>query len=194
MRFTGKQRPHLGIDINSSFIRVVEIGKANKLYAVGEAIPAGTDILSSLFINTLQKILKSAPFSSKNAVIAIPAEQVTEFKLNLSPQLSEREREAFIALELERYFSCALEQIYYDYGFASANNDALSQSVTVYACPAHYITERVDCLQQVGLMVQAIDIETIALKRLDDIEFKDWVPDDFLLAYSLASYPSEKWL
>lgn len=184
--WNAKQSSMIGVDIGSSAVRVLEIGKNGDSYTVlayaSESIP--DDIFSGksikdpeVVVEKISQALKAAGIKTKKAAIAVPDSLVISKIVQIEAGLTDDETEEFIFLEADKYIPYSIDEVSIDYEFLDNKSSSSSlQEVLVVASRTENVNSRVDILRECGLDVQVVDVESYAIERTCQL-FKEQLAD-----------------
>ncbi len=184
--WNAKQSSMLGVDIGSSAVRVLELGKKGESYTVvsyaSEPIPNGVVNSKSIkepevIIEKLSQAIKKAKIKNKKAIIAVPDSSVITKIIQIESGLSDDESEELIHLEADKYIPYPIDEVSIDYEFlGDSAGGATLQDILVVASRTENVNARVDLMRDSGLDVQIVDVESYAIERTCQL-FKSQLPD-----------------
>lgn len=165
----------LGIDIDSSSIKLAEItrkGRVNVVTNLGStALPSGTIVAGKVsnvknLTKGLQDLLRKQNFSADSAVLGVRSSWVT-VKTHRFPTMSDRELEKALEFEVPDLVSFpvqSMKDVYYDYFINSKTEGDLE--VVVVACPRHNALQYMESIRECGLSLEAIDVPAFGWEEL----------------------------
>jgi type IV pilus assembly protein PilM len=170
-----KTRTLLGVDINSSAVKLLELSLSNGRYrlenyvirplpvnAVMEKNISDIDAVGDAIRQALS-ILKPA---TKEAAVAVPGSAVIMKTIEISASLNDTEMENQIIVEADQYIPYPLSEVAMDFE-RQEQADPRSDFVDVLlaACRKENVESRVAALQSGGLVARVVDIEAYAMER-----------------------------
>lgn len=171
--FSDKTPPLIGVDITSSFVKMVELSSSAKgVYRLeGYSIaPIAKDAIVEGNISGLEQVSDSIRMawkqlgtSEKRAALALPSSAVISKKVMMQAGLREDEMEAQVEGEANQYIPFSLDEVNIDFqviGPASNNPDEVE--VLIAASRKEKIEDRVAAAEDAGLKVTVMDVETYA--------------------------------
>lgn len=169
-----KSPPLIGVDISSSFVKMVELSEIPKgkgfvmeRYAI-EALPK--DAITDGNINnldavseTLRRAWKRMGTRIKNVSLALPAAAVITKKIILPGGAREEELEAQVEAEANQYIPFAIEEVNLDFAvIGPAHGSTEDIEVLLAASRKANVEDRVAAAQSAGLKVIVVDVEPYA--------------------------------
>ncbi|WP_455379936.1 pilus assembly protein PilM [Acidihalobacter prosperus] len=170
-----KKKPLLGIDISSTAVKLVELGRRGTQYRVEafavEPLPVNsvnekniTDV--DAVGESLRRVLKKAGTKNKHCALAVPTSAVISKTVTLPATLKESELEGQIEIEAEQYIPYSLEEINLDFeimGKSASNPDLLE--VLLVASRSENVDLRVGAANLAGLTPRIMDVESYATEH-----------------------------
>lgn len=167
--------PHLGLDIGSDLIKVVELAPENgplpfKLTLFGSQtlpplVPADNpQIVISTHIKSLLKDLHS---NTKKVAISLPESQVYTRVIEM-PYLTEPDLSSAIKWQIEQYIPVSLSDVVLKYQVLSsppASMPDAKMSVLFIAAPNTLVNNYMAIAERSGLQIVALETETLAIAR-----------------------------
>ncbi|HWP94271.1 MAG TPA: pilus assembly protein PilM [Gammaproteobacteria bacterium] len=175
MLFTKKSRPLLGVDISTSSVKLIEIGRSGSTYKVecyaAEAMPpnAVTDkVITDVEAcgEAIRKAVKRAGTRVKHAAVAIGGASVITKTISMPATLSDKELGEQIELQADQYIPFPLEEVAFDYEIVGPSpNDPDMVDVLLAATRRENVEQRQAVLEAAGLIAKVVDIEAYALEN-----------------------------
>lgn len=173
--FKFKTTPLVGIDISSSSVKALQLGRNNDRYVVEtygvELFPPETVVEKNIkdphqVAQAIQKLIKRVGISRKFAAIAVAGSSVLNRIIQMNAEYSNAEIEEQIEVEADRYIPYPLEEVYYDFEVIgpSPKNPNL-MDVLLAAARIETLDTRVAAVTEAGLKTTIVDIETLAMER-----------------------------
>ena len=178
--FKLRPKKFLGIDIGSSFIRVVEIGRRGQIYRLENYGEIGNIFLKKkpfrifqhnalAFSNkeiakTLQAILKEAGIQTKEVAFSIPdfCSFFTSFEM---PAMAEEEIPQAIQYEVRPYIPLPLNEVTLDWSIIEGEPSKTPLKVLVVAIPTDIVLQYQEIAQLTDLKLKFLESEVFSLAR-----------------------------
>ncbi|NVJ67170.1 MAG: type IV pilus assembly protein PilM, partial [Gammaproteobacteria bacterium] len=173
--FQKKQVPVVGIDISSTAVKVLQLGKVGNRYRVDryavEPLPQGAvverDIRDTEAVgNAIKKAIQKARANTKYAAVAVSGSAVITRSIQMEKGLDDEEMEDRIRIEADQYIPYPLEEVNMDFRIlgdsASADNMV---DVLLAASRSTNVDSRVEALEDADLVPKIVDIEAYAIER-----------------------------
>lgn len=173
--FKKKQVPVIGIDISSTAVKVLQLGKVGNRYRVDryavEPLPQGVvverDIRDTEAVgNAIKKAVDKARTTTKYAAVAVSGSAVITRSIQMEKGLTDQEMEDVIKVEADQYIPYPLEEVNLDFevlGDSDVNDNQVD--VLLAASRSVNVDSRVDALEIAGLIPKVVDIEAYAIER-----------------------------
>nr|WP_323740323.1 pilus assembly protein PilM [Kangiella koreensis] len=173
--FKKKQLPVIGIDISSTAVKVLQLGKVGNRYRVDryavEPLPQGVvverDIRDTEAVgNAIKKAVDKARTTTKYAAVAVSGSAVITRSIQMEKGLTDLEMEDVIKVEADQYIPYPLEEVNLDFqvlGDSEVNDNQVD--VLLAASRSVNVDSRVDALEIAGLIPKVVDIEAYAIER-----------------------------
>ncbi len=173
--FQKKQVPVVGIDISSTAVKVLQLGKTGNRYRVDryavEPLPQGAvverDIRDTEAVgNAIKKAIQKARASTKYAAVAVSGSAVITRSIQMEKGLDDEEMEERIRVEADQYIPYPLEEVNLDFevlGDSAAADNMVD--VLLAASRSTNVDSRVEALDDAGLIPKIVDIEAYAIER-----------------------------
>lgn len=173
--FNKKNKILLGVDINSSAVKVIGLSHNKGKYRVeafaSEALPDGAivedDIQDAEAVGlTIRKAVNSSRSKCELVAIAVSGAAVITKTLSMDASLSDSEMESQIILEADKYIPYPLDEVAIDFEVQSlkTNNPELAE-VLLAACRKESIEIREEVLEIAGLKAAVVDVESCVMER-----------------------------
>jgi len=173
--FKKKQLPVIGIDISSTAVKVLQLGKVGNRYRVDryavEPLPQGVvverDIRDTEAVgNAIKKAVDKARTTTKYAAVAVSGSAVITRSIQMEKGLTDQEMEDVIKVEADQYIPYPLEEVNLDFevlGDSDVNENQVD--VLLAASRSVNVDSRIDALEIAGLIPKVVDIEAYAIER-----------------------------
>lgn len=171
--WNAKKSSVVGLDIGSSSVRALELGKKDGDFIVENY--AHADVPSSAvdgknikepeqIIDVVKKVFKN--FKTKKVAVAVPDSSVISKIVQLEGGLTDDEVEELVLLEADKYIPYPIDEVSIDYQFlGSSGRGGSLQDVLIVASRSENVNSKVDLLRECGLDVQIVDVESYATER-----------------------------
>ncbi len=176
LSFLPSKKPKLiGIDISSSTVKVLELGKSAQGYVIEsysvEPVPENvmeeTDIKNvEAMSEVVAKAVKRSRSSLKTGAIALHTSAVISKTIQMNAGLTDNEMANQISIEADRYIPFPLEEVNLDFSVIGPNekNQDLVD-VLLVATRSENIDSRTEVLHMAGLVAKVVDVEAYAIER-----------------------------
>lgn len=166
----------LGIDINSSAIRLIELTcKEGRVcvesYAI-EPLPPGTMAGNKIqdteaLAAAIKRAVKQSGTQARKVAAAVPSSEVITRTMLVPGGLSERELESQVELEAAQYIPYPLEEVNLDFEVQRiSEKDPAMVEVLLVACRSEQVNTRISALKQAGLTPVIIGVEAHAIEHV----------------------------
>jgi len=171
--FKDKTPPLIGVDISSSYVKMVELSKAAngggvlEGYAVSpltkDAIVDGNIAELEQVVEGVKRAWKLLGSSEKRAALALPAAAVIAKKVIMMGGLREEDMELQVEAEANQYIPFSLDEVNIDFQvIGPAPNNPDEVEVLIAASRKEKIEDRVAAAEGAGLKVTVMDVESYA--------------------------------
>lgn len=173
--FKQKQPAVLGLDISSTAIKLLELGKSgNRMrvesYAV-EPLPANSVIEKNIADveavgEAIKRAVKRSASRTKLAAVAVAGSAVITKIISMYASLTEDEMEQQIELEADQYIPYPLEEVNLDFEIIGpSENDPERIDVLLAASRSENVDIRIAAIELAGLKAQIVDVEAYAMEN-----------------------------
>ena len=184
--FTRKVDTLLGVDINDTTIRLVQLGCSASGYNVQayvtQALPAHTVVDSTLLdLDGVGRALRSAlsrlSTSARGAAAAVAGPSVITRMIEMEAGLTDDEMGWMIQMEADQYIPYPLDDVAIDFQVRGPTAlDPNRVEVLLAACLKEQVEAREAVLALAGLVPKVIDVEAFALARACSQDFASFTP------------------
>lgn len=184
--FTRKVDTLLGVDINDTAIRLVELGCSASGYNVQgyvtQALPAHTVVDSTLLdlegvARALRSALSRLSTSARGAAAAVAGPSVITRMIEMEAGLTDDEMTWMIQMEADQYIPYPLDDVAIDFQVRGPMAlDPGRIEVLLAACLKEQVEARAAVLALAGLKPRVIDVEAFALARACSQDFASFTP------------------
>ncbi|MCW8884480.1 MAG: pilus assembly protein PilM [Motiliproteus sp.] len=174
--FKSKSKALIGVDVGSSFVKLVGLSKHSKGYKVESYasvhLPEGAVIDNNVqevpvVAEAIEKAFRIAGGKSKNAVASVPTSVVISKDLEFSRSFTEDELEEQIKVEADQFIPYPLDEVAIDFQIKGpSKDDPELNDVLLVACRQDNVQSREDAVNGAGLQCDYIDVDTYALERV----------------------------
>ncbi len=173
--FKPKKPPVLGLDISSTAVKLLELGKSGdrlrvESYAV-EPLPPNSVIEKNISDveavgEAIKRAVKRSGSRTRNAAAAVAGSAVITKTVSMPANLSEDELEQQIQLEADQYIPYPLEEVNLDFEvLGPTENDPERVDVLLAASRSENVDVRVAAIELAGLKAKIIDVEAYAIEN-----------------------------
>jgi len=165
----------IGLDLDAASIRLAKLAQVGSHYQLTHyAIePLAPNIIvegefknRSALCAAIERTISKAGVSDTNVVLAIPDALVISKVIQLDASLSEQEIEAQITLESDQYIPYPIAELNFDFQvLAPCAHNVNEVDVLLVACHKKHLQERIEVLQDCGINIAAIEVESHAIER-----------------------------
>lgn len=173
--FRQKGETLLGVDINDTAVRLVELGRSGGAYTVNayaaEYLPAHAVIDSAIVDldavgQTLCRALAQAQTRLRLAAVAVAGSSVMTRRVEMDAGLGDGEMECRLRREADQYIPYPLEDLAIDFQrLGPSADDPERVDVLLVACLREQVEAREAVLALAGLVARIVDVEAFALAR-----------------------------
>ena len=165
----------IGIDISSTSVKLLEIGKNGNRYRVEsygvEPLPPNAVVEKNIndaeaVGEVIKRVVAKSRAGSKQAAVAVAGSAVITNTIQMAAGLSDHELESQITVEADQYIPYPLDEVSIDFevqGPAEQNPDQVD--VLLAACRKENVELREDSLEIGGLEAKVVDVEAYAMER-----------------------------
>jgi len=184
--FTGKLDTLLGVDINDTAIRLVELGRSITGYHirayVTQALPVRS-VVDGTFLDlegvgrTLRSALSRMATSVRGAAAAVSGPSVITRIIEMEAGLTDDEMAWMIQMEADQYIPYPLDDVAIDFQVRGPTAlDPGRVQVLLAACLKEHVEAREAVLALAGLVPRVVDVEAFALARACSQDFASFTP------------------
>ncbi len=169
----------LGIDIGTNVVRVLELSNNNgyhRVEAYGQAmLEEGAVVEQSinnagLVANAIQAAVEQSGSKVKKAAVAVSGSSVISKLVYMPQDLSDDDMDFQIRAEADQYIPYPLEDVALDWEVQNAEPNAGGKvEVLLSACRQENITRFNEAVEQAGLELTVVDVESFCLERVFEV-------------------------
>ncbi len=173
--FIPKAPPLVGLDISSTAVKLLELGKNGDRYRVEsytvEPLPPNSVIEKNISDveavgEAIKRAVKRSGTRCKHAAAAVAGSAVITKVVAMPANLSEDEMEQQIMLEADQYIPYPLEEVNLDFEvLGPSENDPERVDVLLAASRSENVDVRVAAIELGGLKPRIIDVEAYAMEN-----------------------------
>ena len=173
--FKPRKPPVLGLDISSTAVKLLELGKSGDRYRVDsyavEPLPPNSVIEKNIadveaVAQAIKRAVKRSGTRTRFAAAAVAGSAVITKVISMQASLSEDEMESQIQLEADQYIPYPLEEVNLDFEIQGPSaNDPDRVDVLLAASRSENVDIRVDAIEAAGLKARIIDVEAYAMEN-----------------------------
>ena len=171
--FTRQPEPLLGIDVSSSSLKLVELGRDKQgtyslIRCAIEPIDAGWVVDGNIekfdeLSEAIVRLVKKSGARTKNVAMALPASAVITKKIVLPGGLSDQELEIQVESEANQYIPFSLDEVSLDYCIAGPSASSPGDvDVLIAASRKEKVQDRQGLAESAGLKPVILDVESYA--------------------------------
>ena len=172
---TSRRRPLLGVDINSSFVNVIQLSFINSSYCIDayaqaimpEGLILGYDLSDIHAVShCIRQALAKANIKHPYAICAVPTLAAFSKTISIYADLSEQDIEAQVIYEASKYLSYSAEDVSVDFKILGPSlSDVSMLDVWMVATKSDCIRQRVEALRLANLQATVVEVESQAIER-----------------------------
>lgn len=171
--FGSKQTPLIGIDISSSAVKVLELSENGRgsyrveRYGIEvlpkDAVLDGNIVDIEAVAEVVHRAWKRSGSTIKNVAIALPSSAVITKRIVMAAGLREDEMEEQVRVEASHYIPFSPEEVNLDFQVLGQTASGEEVDVLIAAARKERVEDRVAVVEEVGLKVQQVDVESFAM-------------------------------
>ncbi|MEJ2360810.1 MAG: pilus assembly protein PilM [Gammaproteobacteria bacterium] len=173
--FKPKNPPVLGLDISSTAVKLLELGRSGdrlrvESYAV-EPLPPNSVIEKNItdhdaVADAIKRAVKRSGTRCKFVCAAVAGSAVITKTISMPAAYSSEEMESQIELEADQYIPYPLEEVNLDFEVIGPTpNDPERVDVLLAASRSENVMARVEAIELAGLKARIIDVEAYAIEN-----------------------------
>jgi type IV pilus assembly protein PilM len=175
--FQSRQRSILGIDINASSVRIVELDGSTAGFFVKnsgcELLPPhvfADQVLKDIDAVTysINQLFSKKKFISKQVALAVPDSTVISKIIQIKKGFTQIEIEELVLVRASQYLPHPIEDIFLDFEILGPSENPSLMDVLILASTTENIKSRVEAVHRVGLTAIFVDVESYALNRAEE--------------------------
>ena len=173
--FSRQQAPLLGVDISSSSVKLVELGRDKSGALVLECcaieqlergwITDGNIEKFDEVAEALRRVVKKSGTRTRNVALALPPSAVITKRISLPGGMTELEREVQVESEANQYIPFSLDEVSLDFCVVGPSKNASGDvDVLIAASRKEKVQDRQGLAEAAGLKPVIVDIESHAAR------------------------------
>ncbi len=173
---TKKKGNLLGIDISSSSVKLIEIGKVGGSYRLESysvaPLPDGANSEKEIFdseavADSIRKVIRDSRTKRKHCVLGIPPSVAISKVISMPATIPPSELEHHVLLEAEQYLPYSMDEVNFDFEvIGPSQNLPETVDVLLAATRTENVEARVAAAELAGLKVDIVDLESHSLELL----------------------------
>lgn len=173
--FQRKSSPVIGLDISSTAVKLVELGRSGGRYQVEsyavEPLPANSVVEKNITDvevvgEAVRRAVRRSGTKTKNTAVAVAGSAVITKVITMPGNLNEDEMASQIELEADQYIPYALEEVNLDFEVIGPSESDLDMvNVLLAASRSEIVDVRVGAVELGGLTAKIVDVEAFALEN-----------------------------
>jgi len=170
-----KSSSMIGVDISSSAVKVLELGRSSSGFRVErigvDSLPPNAIVESSIadieaVSDSVSRAVSRSGTKCRDAVIAVPASHVITKSISLPADLSGAELDSQIMFDAARYIPYPLEEVNLDYvKMGPSPEKPKEDEYLLVACRKEVVDDYVAVVSTQGIRPAIVDVETYAVEN-----------------------------
>jgi len=173
--FGTSNRPLIGLDITTSSVKLIELGRSGSQFRVesyaAEATPQNA-VNEKAVVDpdsvgeSIRRAVKRSGARSRECAIAINGDAAITKVIQMPATLSHNELEGQVELQADQYIPFPMEEVSYDFEvLGQSENDPDMIDVLLVATRSENVEQRQAAVESAGLKAQIVDVEAFALEN-----------------------------
>jgi len=173
--FHKKSRTLLGLDITTSSVKLIELGRSGSQFRVesyaAEATPQNSvnekAVVDPASVGeAIRRAVKRSGARSRECAIAISGDAAITKVIQLPGDLSENDLEGQVELQADQYIPFPMEEVSYDFEvLGTSEQDPDMADVLLVATRTENVEQRQAAAEAAGLKARIVDVEAFALEN-----------------------------
>ena len=175
MLFGKSSRPLIGLDITTSSVKLIELGRSGSQFRVesyaAEATPQNA-VNEKAVVDpdsvgeAIRRAVKRSGARSRECAIAINGDAAITKVIQMPSTLSGNELEGQVELQADQYIPFPMEEVSYDFEvLGKSEHDPDMLDVLLVATRSENVEQRQAAVEAAGLKAQIVDVEAFALEN-----------------------------
>ena len=175
MIFARKNRPLLGLDITTSSVKLIELGRSGSKFRVESyaAEPTPLNAVNEKAIvdveavgEAVRRAVKRAGARSKESAVAISGDAAITKVIQMPASLNDADLEGQVELQADQYIPFPMEEVSFDFEvIGPAEKDPDMLDVLLVATRSENVEQRQAAVEAAGLTARVVDVEAFALEN-----------------------------
>ncbi len=187
-------KTYVGLDIGSNCIKVVQITKKKKKYALDKigilqtpenSFANGEVINMEEVVEQIKKLFDKFRINKKNVVVSMFGAQVISKRIVI-PKMDLKLLPEQLKWEAEQYIPYELDEVNIDYNVLKKCEDPESMAVFIVAALREGITKNIEMAQETKLNLAGIDVSSVALFNVFNANY-DYNDSDRIVLFSIGA-------
>jgi type IV pilus assembly protein PilM len=181
MRFPGRGKKTIGLDIGSGLIKLVVIDHASgepELIKVAitpvlaDAIVEGEVMDPGIVADAIKGLFVTGGVKQKNVVTAVGGRDVIVKKIQMD-RMKEGDAREVIRWEAEQHVPFDMENVELDFQILDPDAEGLQMNVLLVAAKRELVESKTSLLSDAGLSASVIDVDAFALHNALEVNYPD---------------------
>jgi type IV pilus assembly protein PilM len=191
----GSSNNAIGLDIGSSFIKVLELTFSKGKWSLvnfgmkklpPEAVVDGQLMNSNVIVDSIRELITEQKIKTRDVVTSVSGHSVIIKKINL-PVMSRSELEESIQWEAEQYIPFDINDVNIDVQILDQEGDHSGQmEVLLVAAKKDMINDYTAIVQEAGLTPVVMDVDSFAIENAFELNY-DVAPDDTVVLVNIGA-------
>jgi type IV pilus assembly protein PilM len=191
----GRSKDVIGLDIGSSFVKVVQLKEGKHGYALvnfgmiglpPETIVDNAIMNSAAVVEVIKELINSTRIKEKKVVMGLSGHSVIIKKITL-PSMSQEQLEEAIHWEAEQYIPFDINDVNMDVTILNPNSTVAGQmDVLLVAAKKEMVQDYVSIAVEAGLIPTIIDVDVFALQNMFEINY-EMAPNETLVLCNIGA-------
>jgi type IV pilus assembly protein PilM len=177
--FSGKSRNKLvGIDIGTTSVKLVELSRAGRSIRVDhyalEPLAPGLIVEHQIkdidqVSQSVQRVVARSGTKIKRAAVCVASTNVISKSITVQSGLGEEELESLVEVEADRVVPYALDDVNIDFVNTGKSSQSVDEDqIQLVVCRKNVVESLESVLEEAGLEAAAVDVDHLALARVND--------------------------
>jgi type IV pilus assembly protein PilM len=181
MAFFRKKGGHLGLDIGSHLVKLVELQKMEEQYELSnlgvahlfqateerDKIPH-----SELIVETIRSLLYTSGIEAREVTIAMSSREVIVKRIEMD-RMTEEEVGQIIKWEAEQHIPFNIDDVYLDFHILNSGHEGDQMEVLLVAGKKINVDSRVELAVASGLQPTVVDVDAFAIQNAFEVNYPE---------------------
>jgi len=181
MRFFGRSKKTIGLDVGSGLIKLVvidhstgepELIKVAITPVLADAIVEGEVMDPGIVADAIRGLFVTGGVKQKTCVTAVGGRDVIVKKIQMD-RMKEADAREVIRWEAEQHVPFDMENVELDFQILDPDAEGLQMNVLLVAAKRELVEGKVGLLTEAGLQAAAIDVDAFALHNAYEVNYPD---------------------